>query len=124
MAMQLHSFTIHPFIIHSSPFAHPPTFLLVFFGCSSEKRLFSRRRPEEVSKKTRRILIQGWSNVVKRGQTWTNMVKCGQKWTNMDKTGQIWSIVVKLIILFFYKFIIVYHSLCKKCPDLKPNYSP
>ena len=91
--------------------------LRVFFGKTPLFSKKTRRSIEEDPKDSN-------TRVVKCGQMWTNMVKYGQTWTNMDKTGQIWSIVVKLIILFFYKFIIVYHSLCKKCPNLKPNYLP
>ncbi len=72
----IQSFTIHyshftysP--IHSFTIAHPPTFLLVFFG-----------KAPFYPKSTRRIIEQhpkeSGNEVDKSGQTWSELVKCGQ----------------------------------------------
>ena len=93
-----HISPIHSFTFHHSPFAHPPTFLLVFFGKApfypKSTRRIIEQHPKESGNKVDKS-GQRWSELVKRGQTWTNMDKRGQRWSELVKHGQTWTKVVK-----------------------------
>ena len=95
----LHSlFTHSPFTFHRSPFAHPPTFLLVFFGKAPFYPKSTRRIIEQYPKESGNKVVksgQTWTSMDKSGQIWTMVVKHGQTWTNVVKHGQRWTNVVK-----------------------------
>ena len=91
-------FTHSPFTFHRSPFAHPPTFLLVFFGKAPFYPKSTRRIIEQHPKESGNEVVksgQTWSNMDKSGQNWSSVDKRGQRWTELDKGGQTWTNVVK-----------------------------